>query len=99
MYGKETLVILAMGVFHKGLQTLCTGRNRFELGVQKSQQSVPSLQLPCGLADIHSCWYIQEIIPDLLDAGVDLLNLGQPNLNDIERLGEEFGEKVRFVCT
>lgn len=46
----------------------------------------------------HSCGYIQEIIPDLIDAGVDLLNLGQPNLYNIERLGKEFGGSVCFVC-
>lgn len=27
----------------------------------------------------HSCGYIYDIIPDLIDIGVDLLNLGQPN--------------------
>ena len=46
----------------------------------------------------HSCGYIHEIIPDLIDAGVDLLNLGQPNLYDIERMGKEFGGSVCFVC-
>jgi len=46
----------------------------------------------------HSCGYIYEIIPDLIETGVDLLNLGQPNLFDIEKMGRDFGGKVCFVC-
>jgi len=46
----------------------------------------------------HSCGYIYDIIPDLIDTGVDLLNLGQPNLYDIKELGREFGGKTCFVC-
>lgn len=45
----------------------------------------------------HSCGYIYDIIPDLIDIGVDLLNLGQPNLYDIAKLGREFGGKTCFV--
>lgn len=46
----------------------------------------------------HSCGSIREIIPDLIQAGVDMLNLSQPNLFDIGELGREFGGKVCFVC-
>lgn len=46
----------------------------------------------------HSCGYILEIIPDLIEIGVDMLNLSQPNLYNIEKLGMEFGGKVCFVC-
>lgn len=46
----------------------------------------------------HSCGYYPQIIPDLIDIGVDLLNISQPNLYDIESLGREFGGKVCFVC-
>jgi uroporphyrinogen decarboxylase len=46
----------------------------------------------------HSCGYIYDIIPDLIDTGVDLLNLGQPNLYDIKELGREFGGITCFVC-
>jgi|Deesub1362A_J573_1020465.scaffolds.fasta_scaffold02773_2 hypothetical protein len=46
----------------------------------------------------HSCGQISEIIPDLIEIGVDLLNISQPNLYDIAELGCRFGGKVCFVC-
>jgi len=46
----------------------------------------------------HCCGYIYDIIPDLIEIGVDILNLSQPNLFDIKKLGIEFGGKVCFVC-
>jgi uroporphyrinogen decarboxylase len=46
----------------------------------------------------HSCGYIYDLIPDLIDMGVDLLNLSQPNLYDIEQLGRAFGGRTCFVC-
>jgi uroporphyrinogen decarboxylase len=46
----------------------------------------------------HSCGYIMDIIPDLIEIGVDMVNISQPNLYDIEVLGREFGGKVCFVC-
>ena len=46
----------------------------------------------------HSCGYIYEIIPDLIEIGVDILNLNQPDLFGIERLGRDFGGKVCFNC-
>ena len=46
----------------------------------------------------HSCGQIRPILSDLIDAGVDLLNLSQPNLYDLAQLGRDFGGKVCFVC-
>ena len=46
----------------------------------------------------HCCGYIYDIIPDLIEIGVNMLNLSQPNLFDIEKLGRDFGGKVCFVC-
>jgi len=46
----------------------------------------------------HCCGRIDEIIGDLIEAGVDMLNLSQPNLFDIERLGAGYGGKVCFIC-
>jgi uroporphyrinogen decarboxylase len=46
----------------------------------------------------HSCGMIWELIPDLIEIGVDMLNISQPNLYDISKLGSEFGGKVCFVC-
>ena len=46
----------------------------------------------------HCCGQIEAIIPGLIEAGVDILNLSQPNIFDIERLGREFGGQVCFLC-
>ena len=46
----------------------------------------------------HCCGYIYDIIPDLIEIGVDMLNLSQPNIFDLEKLGKDFEGKVCFVC-
>ena len=46
----------------------------------------------------HCCGYIYDIINDFIDVGVDVLNISQPNLFDIEKLGKDFGGKVCFMC-
>jgi len=46
----------------------------------------------------HCCGSIREILPDFIEIGVDMLNLSQPNLFDMEKIGAEFGGKVCFVC-
>lgn len=43
---------------------------------------------------MHSCGYIYEIIDDLLDAGVDALQLDQPTLMGMERLAEKISGKA-----
>ena len=47
---------------------------------------------------LHSCGYILDIIPDLIEIGIDMLNPGQPNLNGIKGMGKRFGGKICFVC-
>jgi len=46
----------------------------------------------------HSCGFILDIIPDLIEIGVDVLQIDQPELMGIEKLGNEFGGKVCFFC-
>ena len=46
----------------------------------------------------HTCGLVEELIPDLIEIGVDMLNLSQPNLYDIEALGRRYGGKACFVC-
>lgn len=46
----------------------------------------------------HCCGYYPQIIPDLIEIGVDMLNISQPNLYDIPNLGQKYGGKVCFVC-
>jgi hypothetical protein len=46
----------------------------------------------------HCCGQIYDIIPDLIEIGVDILNLNQPDLFGVEKLGRDFGGKVCFNC-
>jgi uroporphyrinogen decarboxylase len=46
----------------------------------------------------HCCGQIGAIIPDFISLGVDILNISQPNLFDIEQLGERYRGKVCFLC-
>ena len=46
----------------------------------------------------HCCGNIIDIIPDLIEIGVDMLNISQPNIFDIKKLGKDFGGKTCFVC-
>jgi uroporphyrinogen decarboxylase len=46
----------------------------------------------------HCCGQYLPIIPDLIEIGVDVLNISQPNLYDIPALGRQFGGRVCFIC-
>jgi len=48
---------------------------------------------------MHSCGYIYDVIGDLIEAGVNVLMLDQPDLIGVERLGREFGGRVCFRCS
>ena len=45
---------------------------------------------------MHSCGMVYEIIPDLIDAGVDVFQFDQPELYGSDRLAREFGERAVF---
>lgn len=45
---------------------------------------------------MHSCGRINRIIPMILEAGADVLNLEQPRALGIEEIGEQFAGRVAF---
>ena len=47
----------------------------------------------------HCCGYIMDIIPDMIEIGVDVVQLDQPRLMGVERLASEFGGKICFWNT
>lgn len=47
----------------------------------------------------HCCGYIIDIIPDMIEIGVDVLQLDQPRLMGVDRLASEFGGKICFWNT
>ena len=66
----------------------------------------PRFERLCGVAHaggikvlMHSCGHVAEIVPGLMEAGVDLLQFDQPDLHGIEALAsyQEKG-KITFWC-
>ena len=47
---------------------------------------------------LHSCGYIADIIEDLIEIELDILNLGQPDLNDVSEMGKKFAGRICFAC-
>ncbi len=47
----------------------------------------------------HTCGNVWAIIGDLIDIGADVLELLQPDVFGVERLGKEFGGHVCFCCS
>jgi hypothetical protein len=47
---------------------------------------------------MHSCGYIFDIIGDLIEIGLDILNPGQPDINNVSEMGGCFGGRICFAC-
>ena len=47
----------------------------------------------------HSCGYIREFIPHLIDAGIDVLNPVQPESMEFAEIHREYGERLSFHGT
>jgi uroporphyrinogen decarboxylase len=48
---------------------------------------------------LHSCGKINNLLPNFIDAGVDMMNMGQPQTYGIEELGSRFAGKMAFLTT
>jgi hypothetical protein len=47
----------------------------------------------------HNCGQILDMLPDMIDIGVDVVQLDQPRLMGYQRLSDEFGGKICFWNT
>lgn len=47
---------------------------------------------------MHSCGWIYPIMNDLVEVGIDVFQLDQPELMGLERIAAEFGGRVAFFC-
>ena len=45
---------------------------------------------------IHCCGQVEEILPDLIECGVDVFNPLQPEVMDVYEMKERFGGDVSF---
>lgn len=50
---------------------------------------------PNVLFGYHSCGYIEPFIPDLIDAGADILNPIQPECMSVEKIHAEYGGRFQ----
>lgn len=50
-----------------------------------------------GLIFHHSCGHVEEILPDLIEMGLDVLDPCQPASNDIYGWKEKYGDKLSFM--
>ena len=65
----------------------------------------PRIKAQCDLAHelgldtwMHSCGCMTVLIPDLIDAGVQVFQFDQPTLHGIDYLDRQFGGKASFWC-
>ena len=54
---------------------------------------------PDIIIQYHSCGYIEPFIPDLIDAGIDVLNPVQPECMDVEKIINEYKNYLSFNGT
>jgi uroporphyrinogen decarboxylase len=47
----------------------------------------------------HTCGDVYAIVGDLIEVGVDIIELLQPDLLGVERLAKDFGGRVCFCCS
>jgi len=47
----------------------------------------------------HTCGYVKELIPHLIDAGIDVLNPVQPETMEFEEIHAAYGDKLSFCGT
>ncbi len=52
-----------------------------------------------GKVWFHSCGNLEAILPDLIEIGVDVLELLQPDIFGIQSLARQFGGRVCFCCS
>jgi uroporphyrinogen decarboxylase len=51
---------------------------------------------PSVLVFMHSCGKIEEMIPDFIESGIDILNPIQPECNDLKYIESTFGGDIAF---
>ena len=50
-----------------------------------------------GIVFQHTCGHVEEVVPDLIEIGVDVLDPCQPQSNDIFGWKEQYGDRLSFM--
>ncbi|MBI2843947.1 MAG: hypothetical protein HYX78_11160 [Armatimonadetes bacterium] len=83
------------GIQDRLLISPCTWRSLFKSGYAAMVEEAHKHGLH---AYWHCCGYIWDIVPDMVEIGVDVVNLDQPSLMGIDNLGRSFGGNICFSC-
>ncbi len=67
---------------------------RLKIVIQAAKKIKPDI-----LIRYHSCGTVTPLIPDLIEAGIDILNPVQPECMDFEEIHTEFGDRLSFDGT
>lgn len=98
-YAKAGADILALGD-DVGMQSACLIsrdlyaewlKPRLSRVIRAAKEVKPDI-----IIQYHSCGYIIDLIPELIDAGIDVLNPVQPESMDVMRIFNEFGDRLSF---
>jgi uroporphyrinogen decarboxylase len=54
---------------------------------------------PDIIIQYHSCGHVTPLVPELIEAGIDVLNPVQPECMDVEQILGEFGGQISFNGT
>ena len=82
-YGQQTGLIMGAAMWRKF----------FKPGLKKMAGRIKSRG---KFVYLHSCGDVSEIMPDLVEIGIDILNPLQPEVMDVFRLKKEFGAHMTF---
>jgi len=86
--GSEIAMLMSPDVWRKHLKPC----------VKKIVQSAKKIK-PDVLVAFHSDGYIEPIIPDLIEVGVDILQAVQPECMELAKLKEKYGDRLSFWGT
>ncbi len=67
---------------------------RLKLVIQAAKAILPDI-----LISYHSCGKTTTLVPELIDAGIDILNPVQPECMDFEETHQQFGDQISFNGT
>jgi uroporphyrinogen decarboxylase len=86
--GMQNTIMMPMEMYREWLKP------RLKKIIQSAKNAKPEI-----LISYHSCGYVEPFIPDLIDAGVDILNPIQPECMDFKKIYEKYGHQLSFNGT
>jgi uroporphyrinogen decarboxylase len=94
--------ILALGDDLGMQRSIMTSRDMYRTWLQPRLSRVIAAAKhvqPGIIIQYHSCGYVWPLIPDLIEAGIDVLNPVQPECMDAEQVWRAFGERIALNGT